>query len=58
MYDKQVDFDTLNLLTKRFNSEKKSSPLSKMVFDELNRISDTPIYRSGTSNKYKKSAQV
>ena len=32
--------------------KKKYSPLSKMVFDELNRISDIPIHR--TSNKYKK----
>ena len=52
VYDKQVDFDTLDLLTKRFNSKKKYSPLSKMVFDYLNRISDIPIHR--TSNKYKK----
>ena len=52
VYEKQVDFDTLDLLTKRFNSNKKYSPLSKMVFDELNRISDIPIHR--TSNKYKK----
>ena len=50
--DKQVDFDTLDLLAKRFNSKKKYSPLSKMVFDDLNRISDIPIHR--TSNKYKK----
>ena len=47
-----MDFDTLDLLTQRFNSKKKYSPLSKMVFDELNRISDIPIHR--TSNKYKK----
>ncbi|CAH3184065.1 unnamed protein product [Porites lobata] len=52
VYDKQADFDTLDLLTKRFNSKKKYSPLSKMVFDDLNRISDIPIHR--TSNKYKK----
>ena len=39
---------TLDLLTKRFNSKKKYSPLSKMVFDDLNRISDIPIHR--TSN--------
>ena len=52
VYDKQVDFDTLDLLTKRFNSKKKYSPLSKMVFGDLNRISDIPIHR--TSNKYKK----
>ena len=52
VYDKQVDFDTLDLLTKRFNSRKKYSPLSKKVFDDLNRISEIPIHR--TSNKYKK----
>ena len=52
VYDKQVDFDTLDLLTKRFNSKKKYSPLLKMVFNELNRISDIPIHR--TSDKYKK----
>ena len=52
VYEKQVDFDTLDLLTKRFNNEKKYSPLSKMVFDELNRISDIPIHL--TRNKYKK----
>ena len=52
VYDKQVDFDTLDLLTKRFNSKKKYSPLSKKVFDDLNRISDIPIHRP--SNKYKK----
>ena len=50
VYEKQVDFDTLDLLTKTFNNEKKYSPLSKMVFDELNRISDIPIHR--TNNKY------
>ena len=52
VYDKQGDFDTLDLLTKRFNSRKKYSPQSKMVFDDLNRISEIPIHR--TSNKYKK----
>ena len=52
VYDKQVDFDTLDPLTKRFDSKKKYSALSKMVFYDLNRISDIPIHR--TSNKYKK----
>ena len=47
--EKQVDFDTLDLLTKRFDSKKKYSPLSKMVFGELNRVSDIPIHR--TSDK-------
>ena len=52
----KVNPNTLDLLTKRFNGKKKYSPLSKMVFDDLNRISDIPIHQ--TSNKYKKSAQV
>ena len=52
VYDKQADFDTLNLLTKRFNSKKKYSDLSKKIFDELNQISGIPIHR--TSNKFKK----
>ena len=52
VYEKQVDFDSLDLLTKRFNSKKEYSSLSKMVFDELNRISDIPIHL--TRNKYKK----
>ena len=50
--DKRVDFDTLDLLTKRFNSKKKSSDLSKMVFNELNKLSEIPIHRS--SKKYSK----
>ena len=54
VYEKQVDFDTLDLLTKRFNNKKKHSLLSKMVFDELNRISDIPIHRTSIRNKYKK----
>ena len=54
VYEKQVDFDTLDLLTKRFNSKKKYSPLSKMIFDQLNRVSDIPIHR--TSNKYKQNS--
>ena len=50
--DKKVDFDTIDLLTKRFNSEKKYSNLSKMVFNELNKLSEIPIHRS--SKKYSK----
>ena len=42
----------IDLLTKRFNSSKKYSPLSKMVFGELNRISHIPIHK--TSKKFKK----
>ena len=48
VYDKQADFDTIDLLTKRFNSKKKYSDLSKMIFNELNQISEIPIHR--TSN--------
>ena len=50
--DKKVDFDTIDLLTKRFNSKKKYSNLSKMVFNELNTLSEIPIHRS--SKKYSK----
>ena len=52
VYDRQGDFDTIDLLTKRFNSKKKYSDLSKMIFNELNTLSEIPIHR--TSNKYKK----
>ena len=50
--DKKVDFDTLDLLTKRFNSEKKYSDLSKMVFNQLNKLSEIPIHK--TSKKFSK----
>ena len=50
VYDKSVDFDTVDLLTKRFNSKKNYSNLSKTVFDELNDLSQIPIHR--TSKKY------
>ena len=50
--DKKVDFDTIDLLTKRFNSKNKYSNLSKMVFNELNKLSEIPIHRS--SKKYSK----
>ena len=55
VYEKQGDFDTLDLLTKRFNSKKKYSDLSKIIFDELNQLSGIPIHR--TSSKYKKMGQ-
>ena len=44
--DKKVDFDTIDLLTKRFNSKKKYSNVAKMVFDELNQLSEIPIHKS------------
>ena len=50
--DKKVYFDTIDLLTKRFNSKKEYSDLSKMVFNQLNKISEIPIHRS--SQKYSK----
>ena len=52
VYDKQADFDTLDLLTKRFNSKKNYSELSRSVFNDLNRLSQIPIHR--TSKKYSK----
>ena len=50
--DKKVDFDTIDLLTKRYNSKKKYSDLSKMVFNQLNKLSEIPIHR--TSKKFSK----
>ena len=41
--DRPIDFDTIDLLTKRFNSKKHYSPLSKMVFDQLNKLSEITI---------------
>ena len=52
VYDKQADFDTLDLLTKRFNSKKNYSELARSVFSDLNTLSKIPIHR--TSKKYSK----
>ena len=52
VYDKQADFDTLDLLTKRFNSKNNYSELARSVFSDLNRLSKIPIHR--TSKKYSK----
>ena len=52
VYDKQADFDTLDLLTKRFNSKKNYSELARFIFNDLNRLSEIPIHR--TSKKYSK----
>ena len=52
VYEKQADFDTLDLLTKRFNSKKNYSELARSVFSDLNRLSKIPIHR--TSKKYSK----
>ena len=55
-YDKAVDFDTLDLFTKRFNSKKKYSDLSKEVFNEINELSEIPIHR--TSKKFSKIGKI
>ena len=52
MLDRPIDFDTIDLLTKRFNSKKQYSPFSKTVFDELNRLSQMPMHE--TSRKSQK----
>ena len=52
VYDKQADFDTLDLLTKRFNNKKRYSELARSIFNDLNRLSEIPIHR--TSKKYSK----
>ncbi|XP_068726604.1 uncharacterized protein [Montipora capricornis] len=52
VYDKQADFDTIDLFTKRFNSRKKYSPLSREIFNDINTLSEIPIHR--TSNKFKR----
>ena len=56
VYDKVVDFDTIDLLTKRFNSRKNYSNLSKKVFEDLNSLSDILIHK--TSKSIKKLVQV
>ena len=53
--DRSVDFDTIDLLTKRFNSKKRYSSLSKTVFDRLNQLSEIPIHK--TSKKYSRLGQ-
>ena len=52
VYDKQADFDTIDLFTKRFNSRKNYSPLSRSIFNDINTLSEIPIHR--TSNIFKK----
>ena len=52
VYDKQADFGTVDLFTKRFNSRKNYSPLSRSIFNDINTLSEIPIH--GTSNKFKK----
>lgn len=52
VYRQQVDYDTRDLLTKMFNSNKKYSDLAVKVFNDLNILNRIPIYRS--SKKYTK----
>ena len=52
VYDKDIDFDTIDLFTKRFNGRKRYSDLSKKVFNDINKLSEIPIHKS--SKKYKK----
>ena len=52
VYDKQADFDTLDLLTKRFNGSKNYSQVARTIFNDLNRLSGIPIHR--TSKNYSK----
>lgn len=46
VYHQQGDFDTLDLLTKRFNSKKRYSDLAVKSFNDLNELSGTPINRN------------
>ena len=55
VYDKNVDFDTVDLLTKRFNSRKKYSSLSQKVFDRLRRLNEMSSSKLGSSVIYYKS---
>ena len=50
VFEKEIDQDTIDLLTKRFNGSKNYSELSKNVFSKLNRKSEIPAHRS--SMKY------
>lgn len=52
VYEKKVDDDTIDLLTKRFDNGRKYSELSKCVLNELNRIGELPIHKS--SKKFQK----
>ncbi|CAH3016502.1 unnamed protein product, partial [Porites evermanni] len=53
VYEKQVDFDTHDLLTKRFNSKKKYSPLSKMedVIFDLETALNTTVANNANKKK-------
>ena len=52
VYDRLADYDTIYLLTKRFDAKKNYSTLARSVFNDLNRLSGIPIHR--TSKKYSK----
>lgn len=44
--NRPVDDDTMDLLTKRFNTRKHYSDLSRKIFSDLNRLSEIPNHRS------------
>ena len=44
--DKKVDFDTIDLLTERFNSKKKYSDIAKIAFEEINQLSEIAVHKS------------
>ena len=44
VYSEPIDFSTLDLLTKRFNSNKKYSDKAVKVFVDLNRLSKRPLF--------------
>lgn len=50
VYDRQADFDTLNLLTKRYRSNRGYSQLARSVFNDLNRLSEIPIHTTSIQN--------
>ena len=41
----KADFDTIDLLTKRFDSKKNYCNLSRMLFNQLSKLSEIPIHR-------------
>ena len=50
--DQQADFDTIDLLTKRFNSKKRYmySPLSQMLFDQFSKIGSGVVYYNNVND--------
>ena len=46
LWTKRLISIQIDLLTKRFNSKKNYSDIAKMVFDELNQLSEIRIHKS------------